>query len=326
MIVRRAAVAALTVLCGAFAFAQVTAADDKWPEKPVRIVVGFGAGGGTDIVARIVADRLSESLGQQFVVENKPGAGGTIAGGLVAKADADGYTALAISTGHSVSAVTVKQLPYDPVGSFTPVGILASSAYVVAVPKGSPAMDLKSLVAHVDKEAGKLNYSTVGVGSTQHLIAEDVRQRTGMNAKQLSFRTTGEVVTALLRGDAAFGVELYHAVRGQVESGDLRLIAVSTPQRWPAAPNVPTLAESGLSGFGYSGWYGLLFPAGVPQSIIDKMHKALQRELGRDDVQKKLAGAGALAGLSPPADLAKLIGSDIASFRAVASKAGIEPK
>jgi tripartite-type tricarboxylate transporter receptor subunit TctC len=326
MNVRRAAVAVLAVLCGAFAFAQFTAADDKWPGKPVRILVGFGAGGGTDIVARILAERLSETLGQQFVVENKPGAGGTIAGGLAAKADADGYTALAISTGHSVSAVTVKQLPYDPVGGFSPVGVLASSAYVVAVPKSSPATDLKSLVEHVNKEAGKLNYSTVGVGSTQHLIAEDVRQRTGMDAKLLSFRTTGEVVTALLRGDAAYAVELYHAVRGQVDSGDLRLIAVSTPKRWPAAPDVPTLAESGLAGFGYSGWYGLLFPAGVPQSIVDKMHKALQQELSRDDVQKKLAGAGALAGLSTPAELSKLIASEIASFRAVAGKAGIEPK
>jgi tripartite-type tricarboxylate transporter receptor subunit TctC len=274
----------------------------------------------------VVAERLSESLGQQFVVENKPGAGGTIAGGMAAKADADGYTALAISTGHSVSAVTVKQLPYDPVGSFAPVGVLASSAYVVAVPKNSPATDLKSLVEHVNKEAGKLNYSTVGVGSTQHLIAEDVRQRTGMDIKLLTFRTTGEVVTALLRGDAAFAVELYHAVRGQVEAGDLRLIAVSTPKRWPAAPNVPTLAESGLPGFGYSGWYGLLFPAGVPEPIIDKLHGALQQELGRAEVQKKLEGAGAMAGLSTPAELGQLIASEVASFRAVASKAGIEPK
>jgi tripartite-type tricarboxylate transporter receptor subunit TctC len=111
-----------------------------------------------------------------------------------------------------------------------------------------------------------------------------------------------------------------------VESGDLRLIAVSTPKRWPAAPDVPTLAESGLAGFGYSGWYGLLFPAGVPRSIVDKMHKALQQELSRDDVQKKLAGAGAVASLSAPEDLSKLIASEIASFRAVASKAGIEPK
>ncbi|HXE88115.1 MAG TPA: tripartite tricarboxylate transporter substrate binding protein [Hyphomicrobiaceae bacterium] len=324
MTIRRATVAALAILGGAFALAQ--AADDKWPTKPVRILVGFGAGGGTDIVARIVAERLSESLGQQFIVENKPGAGGTIAGGMAAKADADGYTALAISTGHSVSAVTVKQLPYDPVGSFAPVGVLASSAYVVAVPKSSPATDLKSLVEHVNKEAGKLNYSTVGVGSTQHLIAEDVRQQTGMDIKLLAFRTTGEVVTALLRGDASFAVELYHAVRGQVDAGDLRLIAVSTPKRWPAAPNVPTLAESGLPGFGYSGWYGLLLPAGVPQPIIDRLHGALQQELGRADVQKKLEGAGAMAGLSTPAELGQLIASEVASFRAVAGKAGIEPK
>ena len=324
MTIRRATVAALAILGGAFALAQ--AADDKWPTKPVRILVGFGAGGGTDIVARIVAERLSESLGQQFIVENKPGAGGTIAGGMAAKADADGYTALAISTGHSVSAVTVKQLPYDPVGSFAPVGVLASSAYVVAVPKSSPATDLKSLVEHVNKEAGKLNYSTVGVGSTQHLIAEDVRQRTGMDIKLLAFRTTGEVVTALLRGDASFAVELYHAVRGQVDAGDLRLIAVSTPKRWPAAPNVPTLAESGLPGFAYSGWYGLVFPAGVPQPIVDKLHGALQQELGRADVQKKLEGAGAMASLSTPAELGQLIASEVASFRAVAGKAGIEPK
>jgi tripartite-type tricarboxylate transporter receptor subunit TctC len=297
-----------------------------WPAKPVRILVGFGAGGGTDVVARIVADRLSEVLGQQFVVENRPGAGGTIAGGIVAKAPNDGYTMLAISAGHSVSSVMVKQVPYHPVESFTPVGVLASSAFVLAVPKSSPATDLKSLVAHVNKEPDKLNYSTVGRGSTQHLIAEDIRQRTRMQAKQVSFRTTGEVVTALLRGDAAFAVELFHAIRGQVDAGELRLIAVATPERWPAAPSVPTLAESGLPGFAATGWYGLVFPAGTPQPVVDKMHKALQQVLGRADVKQKLEGAGAIARLSAPADLARLIETDIGNYRAVAKKAGLEAK
>jgi tripartite-type tricarboxylate transporter receptor subunit TctC len=317
----------VAVAAAAITWAQVSiAVAQDWPTKPVRIFVGFGAGGGTDIVARLVADRLSTALGQQFVVENRPGAGGTIAGGVVAKADADGYTALAISTGHSVSAVTFKQVPYDPVKSFAPVGIVATSAYVVAVPKSSPATDLKSLVEHINKAGGKLNYSTVNVGSTQHLIAEDVRQRTGMNAKHLSFRTTGEVVTALLRGDAAFAVELIHAVRGQVDAGELRLIAVSTPQRWPSAPSIPTLAESGLAGFGYSGWYGLVFPAGTPQAIVEKVHSALEQELAREDVQKKLAVAGANVSLSTPAEFSKVIERDIASFRTAASKAGIVPK
>jgi tripartite-type tricarboxylate transporter receptor subunit TctC len=304
---------------------SIAAAQD-WPTKPVRILVGFGAGGGTDIVARVVADRLSAALGQQFVVENKPGAGGTIAGGLVAKAENDGYTALVISTGHTVSAATVKQVPYDPVKSFEPVGILASSTYVVVVPKGSPATDLKSLVEHIKKGGGKLNYSTVTAGSTQHLIAEDIRHRTDLDAKHLAFRSTGEVVTALLRGDAAFAVELLHAVRGQVDAGELRLIAVSTPQRWPSVPNVPTLAESGLAGFGYSGWYGLVFPAGTPQAIVERTHKALKQELAHEDVQKRLEGAGANVSLSTPEEFSKVIERDIASFRTAASKAGIVPK
>lgn len=327
MLFWRTATAALVLSCTVLSCAQISVAEAQdWPNKPVRILVGFGAGGGTDVVARILADKLSGILGQQFVVENKPGAGGSIAGGVVAKADNDGYTALAVSTGHSVSAVMVKQVPYDPVKSFTPVGILAYSTYALVVPKDSPATDLQSLVAHVNKEPGKLNYTTIGLGSTQHLILEDLRQRTGMKAQQVSFRTTGEVVTALLRGDAAFGMDLFHAIRGQVESGDLRLIAVSTPKRWPAAPSVPTLAESGLSGFGYSGWYGLVFPAGVPQPIVGKLHKALEVAMADEDVKRRLEGAGALANLSAPEELDKLIETDVASFRAAAQKAGLEAK
>jgi tripartite-type tricarboxylate transporter receptor subunit TctC len=320
MIFWRAALVTLALSCTQHSLAVA----QDWPNKPVRILIGFGAGGGTDVVTRIVADGLSEILAQQFVVENRPGAGGTIAGGIVAKAPNDGYTALSISTGHTVSAVMVKQVPYDPVNDFAPVGTLATSTYVVAVPRDSPATDLKSLIAHINKEPGKLNYSTVGLGSTQHLIAEDLRQRTGMNARQVSFRTTGEVVTALLRGDVAFALDLYHAIRGQVDSGDLRLIAVATPKRWHAAPSVPTLAESGLPGFGYSGWYGLVFPAGTPQPVIERMHKALQDVLAREAVKRRLEGAGAVANLSTPAELRKLIESDIGSFREVAKKAGLE--
>jgi tripartite-type tricarboxylate transporter receptor subunit TctC len=317
----RAAIAAVALSC---AHLSVAGAQD-WPNKPVRILIGFGAGGGTDVATRIVADGLSEVLGQQFVVENRPGAGGTIAGGIVAKAANDGYTALSISTGHAASAVMVKQVPYDPVTDFAPVGIFTNSAFVVAVPKNSPATDLKSLVEYVNKEPGKLNYSTVGLGSTQHLIAEHLRQRTGMDARQVSFRTTGEVVTALLRGDVAFAVELYHALRGQLESGDLRLIAVATPKRWPAIPDVPTLAES-IPGIAYLGWYGLVFPAGTPQPIVGKLHKALQEVLAREAVQMRLAGVGAVANLSTPAEFGKTIEADIGNFREVAKKAGLEPQ
>lgn len=322
MMLWRTTIAALALFC-----AQLSAAEAQdWPNKPVRILIGFGAGGGTDIVTRIIAERLSQVLGQQFVVENRPGAGGTIAGGVVANAPNDGYTALAISTGHAVSAVMVKQVPYDPVKSFAPIGLVGQSTYVVMVPKDSPATDIKSLVALVNKEPDKLNYSTVGVGATQHLIAEDLMQRTGMKVRHLSFRKTGEVVTALLRGDIAFALDLFHAVRGQVDSGNIRLLAVASSKRWPAAPNVPTIAESGLPGFGYSGWYGLVFPAGTPQPIVDKMHKGLQQVLANQDVRKKLEGAGAIASLSTPAELSELIASDIKSFQGVAAKAGLKAK
>jgi tripartite-type tricarboxylate transporter receptor subunit TctC len=302
-----------------------SAAFAEWPhDRPVKIVVGFGAGGGTDVATRILADGLAENLGAQFVVENRPGAGGSIAGGVVAKAPKDGYTATAISMGHSTSAVMVKQVPYDPIADFALVGIFTNSAFVVVVPKNSPATDIKSLIEYVNKRPGKLNYSTVGLGSTQHLVAEHLRQRTAMNAQAVSYRTTGEVVTALLRGDAAFAVELFHPIRGQVDSGDLRIIAVATPQRWPAIPNVPTLAEGGVSGISYLGWYGLAFPAGTPQPIIDRMHKAMQEVLAKDAVKQRLEGVGAVANLSSPVEFRAAIQSDIKAFQEVAKAAGLE--
>jgi tripartite-type tricarboxylate transporter receptor subunit TctC len=315
-----AAIAVFLTAAAPSAFAQ------DWPSKPVHVLIGFGAGGGTDVATRILADGLSEALGQQFIVENRPGAGGTIAGGMAAKAPIDGYTIVAISMGHSVSAVMVKQVPYDPVNDFAPVGIFTNSAFVVVVPKNSPATDIKSLIDYVNKQPGKLNYSTVGLGSTQHLIAEHLRQRASINAQAVSYRTTGEVVSALLRGDAAFAVELYHPIRGQVDSGDLRIIAVATPTRWPAIPDVPTLAESGVTGIGYLGWYGLAFPAGTPQSIVEKLHKAMQDVLSKDAVRKRLEGIGAVANLSSPMEFRKVIQSDIKAFQEVAKTAGLEPK
>ena len=300
-------------------------AAQEWPAaKPVHIMIGFGAGGGTDVATRILADGLSETLGQQFVVENKPGAGGTIAGGIVAKAPKDGYNLAALAMGHSVSAVMVKNVPYDPVNDFAPVGIFTNSAFVIVVPKNSPATDIKSLIEHVNKQPGTLNYSTVGLGSTQHLVAEHLRQRTAMKAQAVSYRTTGEVVTALLRGDAAFAVELYHTLRSQVEAGELRLLAVATPKRWPGLENVPTLAESGVPGVAYLGWYGLAAPAGTPQPVIDKLHKAMATVLAKDTVKQRLERVGAVVNLSTPTEFKQVIESDIKNFQDVAKSAGLQ--
>src|SRR5437870_5698042 len=174
------AIAALVIALSLTAAAQDAWAQDAWPSRPIRLMVGFGAGGGTDVATRIVADPLGEVLGQRFVVENKPGAGGTIAGDLVAKGAKDGYNALMISTGHTVSAAMIKSQAYDAVKDFAPVGVFANSAIAIVVPKDSSASDLKGLIEIIKKEPGKYNYATVGVGSTQHLIAELFRQRAGL--------------------------------------------------------------------------------------------------------------------------------------------------
>lgn len=317
--------AAAAVVMAALGAAPATA--QQWPQaRPIHMMVGFGAGGGTDVATRVVAEPLGEVLGQRIVVENKPGAGGTIAGDIVAKGPKDGYNALMISTGHTVSAVMIKSQAYDAAKDFAPVGIIASSAIAIVVPKDFPANDLKGLIEIIKKDPGKHNYGTVGLGSTQHLTAELFRQQAGLQAQAVSFRTTGEVVTALLRKDVAYAFDLAHAVRGQVASGQLKLIAVATSKRFPAIPDVPTMVESGMPGFVVNGWYGMVYPAGVPQPIIDKTHAALTQVLSRDTVKKQLENIGAEAALSSPQEFGKLIAEEVVRWRDVAKTAGLQPQ
>jgi tripartite-type tricarboxylate transporter receptor subunit TctC len=311
----------------AFSMCQAAPASaQEWPTKPIHIMVGFGAGGGTDVATRIIAEPLGDVLGQRFVVENKPGAGGTIAGDIVAKGTKDGYNALMISTGHTVAAVMIKSQAYDAAKDFAPVGIVANSAIAIVVRKDFPANDLKGLIDLIKANPGKYNYGTVGIGSTQHLTAELFRQRADLKVQAVSFRTTGEVVTALLRNDVAYAFDIAHAVRGQVASGELKLIAVSTGKRFPALPNVPTMIESGMPGFEVNGWYGMVYPAGVPASVIAKTHAALNEVLSRDTVKKQLANIGAEAALSTPEQFGKLIADEIVRWREVAKTAGLQPQ
>jgi tripartite-type tricarboxylate transporter receptor subunit TctC len=324
-VMARLGIAIAAALLAAASVPPATA--QEWPSaRPIHMMVGFGAGGGTDVATRIVAEPLGEVLGQRIVVENKPGAGGTIAGDLVAKGAKDGYNALMISTGHTVSSAMIKSQAYDAVKDFAPVGIIANSAIAVVVPKDSPAQDLQALIAMIRKEPGKHNYATIGVGSTQHLTAELFRQRAGLQAQAVSFRTTGEVVTALLRKDVAFAVDLAHAVKGQVASGELRLLALATSKRFPSMPEVPTMIEAGMPGFEVDGWYGLVYPAGVPAQVIAKTHKALTEVLSRDSVKKQLANIGAEAALSSPEAFGRLIAEEVVRWREVAKAAGLEPQ
>jgi tripartite-type tricarboxylate transporter receptor subunit TctC len=316
---------AAAVFAGAFALAaQVAAAPAQdWPTRPIRVLVGFGAGGGTDIVARVVAQPLSELLGQPVVIENKPGAGSTIASDAVAKADKDGYTAAMLSAGHTVSAAMLKSLPFDPVKDFAPVALVGTSAFVIVARKDFPANDIKGLIALAKAEPGKLNFASVGLGSTQHFAGELLRQMAGIDVKHIPYRGTPAVVTALRANEVDYAVELVHAVFGQVQAGELKILAVASPQRWPSIPDVPTVAEAGVPGYEVATWYGFVFPAGTPAAIVDKMSKALKQVLARDTVREQLAKAGALVRSSTPEEFTKHLGDEIAKWKSVRDKAGI---
>lgn len=320
---RRASFKTISALFIAAALSGTAALAQEWPTKPIRILVGFGAGGGTDIATRIVAQPLSELLGQPVVVENKPGAGSTIASNLVAKADKDGYTAGMLSAGHTVSAAMFKSLPYDSFKDFAPVSLIANSTFVVVARKEFPANDIKGLVALAKQSPGNLKFGSVGLGSTQHFAGELLHQMTGIKALNVPYRGTPLLVTALLSGEVDYAVELLHAVKGNVEAGNLKLLAVGSPTRSPAVPNVPTVAEQGVPGYAVIGWYGMVYPAGTPAAVVTKTNKALREVLARKDIQDQLEKVGASANSSSPEEFGKHLQSEIATWQSVREKAGI---
>jgi tripartite-type tricarboxylate transporter receptor subunit TctC len=317
----------VAAMAAAVITAAVAPALAEWPnDRPIRILVGFGAGGGTDIVSRIIATPLGELLHQAVIVENKVGAGGTIAAETVARASKDGYTALMTSPAHTVSAAMLKAVPYQPVKDYAPVSWVADSAFVFVARKDFPASDIKGLIALAKASPGKLNFADVGVGSTQNFAGELMRQMAGIDVKHIPYRNTPGVVAALLAGQVDYGVELAHAVRGQVQAGQLKILAVGAPKRWPSLPDVPTVAESGVPGYDVVGWYGWLYPAGTPQAIVDKTNAALKQVLERPDIREQLAKVGAVVHVSTPGEFAKHIEDETAKWNAVRVKAGIEQK
>jgi tripartite-type tricarboxylate transporter receptor subunit TctC len=302
-------------------------ASAEWPaDQPIHVLVGFNAGGGTDIVSRIIAPPLSEVLHQSVIVENKVGAGGTIAAEIVARANKDGYTALMTSPAHTVAAVMLKSIRYDAFKDFAGVSLVADSSFVVVAKKEFPANDIKGLIALAKASPGKLNFADVGVGSTQNFAGELFRQMTNIDVKHIPYSSTPGVVTALLQGQVDYGVELAHAVQGQVQAGKLKLLAVGGPTRWPTLPQVPTIAESGVPGYRVTGWYGWMYPAGTPKAIVDKTNAALKEVLERPAIREQLLKVGAVVHVSTPEEFTKFIEDEIAKWKSVREKAGIEQK
>jgi tripartite-type tricarboxylate transporter receptor subunit TctC len=300
-----------------------TAQAQDWPTRPIKLLVGFGAGGGTDIAARIVAQSLSDVLGQPVVVENRVGAGGTMAANAVATAPKDGYTALMMSNAHVIAPVIYKSVPYESVKDFEMISMVGTAGLIVVTHPDFPAKNLKELIGVLKASPGKYNFATPGVGTTQHFAAELMNQMAGIQMTHVPFRGTPAAVAALIGKQVDVVVELIQPVLGHVQSGTLRAIAVTSPERFPSVPDVPTFAESGLPGYNVTSWYGLALPAGTPAPVVKKMTDAMRLVLGREAIGQQIRTAGALPKSSTPEELRDHIASEIKRWSEVREKAGI---
>lgn len=294
-----------------------------WPNRPVRMVVGFGAGGGTDIIARIIAQPLSEILGQPVVVENKPGAGGTIGADTVAKAPKDGSSIFMMNNGHAVSASLYKSLPYDSLKDFAPVSLVATMPLIITAGNNVAAGNIDALIKLARSQPGKVKFASVGVGSTQHFAGEVFRSLAGIDMRHVPYRGTPAAIAAVRGGEIDLLVEVAAPVIGQIKGGELKALAVTSAQRFPGLPDVPTVAESGLPGYDVTTWYGLAFPAGTPAAIVTKMNGAVAQALAKDSVRKQVTDASFLPATSNQADFTNHIGAEIKRWGQVMQEAGV---
>ena len=298
----------------------------KYPDHPVKIVLPFGAGGIADVTARIVADKLSDKLGQRFVIENMPGAGGINAAKAVLGSTADGYTIGYVTNGTAISAAQFKSLPFDPVKEFEMVSALGTFDLVFAVNADSKFKMLADFVNAAKAQPGKLNVGTINVGGTQNLGAELFKSVANINIQIVPYRNSPDIVVALLRNDVQMLVEFPAAIKGQVADGKFRLLATSGPKRSPSMPNLPTVEEAGVKGYEVTSWNGVFAPKGTPKEVIVTINEALTNILAMPDVKQKFMELGIEAKSSSPDELMALYKSDVKKWNDVILKAGIEKK
>ncbi|HXM83217.1 MAG TPA: tripartite tricarboxylate transporter substrate binding protein [Burkholderiales bacterium] len=317
----------LIAVMAAIALQAGNAQAQTYPAKPIRVMVPFPPGGSTDIVARIVAQKLSAQLGQQMVIENRGGAGGTLGTAVVAKAPADGYTLVVGTTStHVVAPSVYTKLEYDPVKDFAPVSLIAVTPYLLVVNPSLPAKSLSELVELLRAQPGKLNYASAGVGSTTHLAMEMLKSASNTYALHIPYNGNGPAGTAVISGQVEILFGSMPAVLPHVRSGRVRALAVGTPKRSPSLPEVPTVAESGYPGFDASLWLAIMAPAGTPASIIERLHTETLAAVGSAETKGALDKAGAEAITSTPAELSAMIRDGVAKYSKVVKAAGVKPE
>jgi tripartite-type tricarboxylate transporter receptor subunit TctC len=313
----------LTLILAA-CFAPYAAAQAQYPEKQITMVVCFPAGGGTDIAARIINTQLGEALGKPVIVENRGGAGGNIAITAVSRMAADGYTLLMCSSAYVVNPSLYAQATYDPLKDFVPLMVIGASPNVIVVPGQSPITSMKEFLDKAKAAAGKMNWTSSGVGTTPHLTVELIKLRTGIKMQHVPYAGAGPATTAALAGQ----VDLYTANIGSlqplIDAGKLRAVAVTSKKRWPALPNVPTLEEAGIKDVESDTFQGIYVRAGTPQPVIDRLAKELTAILNRPDVKEKYNKVGLPVLAEGPATFRKRVEREVPMYKEIIEKAGLK--
>jgi len=308
----------------ALAVSALAASAQSFPTHPIKIIVPFGAGGVADITARVLAQKMGETIGQQVLVENRPSAGGIIASEAVAKAEPDGYTLLFITNGNAVSASLFKSLPYDTLNDFAPVSTVGFFDLVVVVNGDSKMNTIRDLIAAAKANPNKLNVGTVNIGSTQHLSAELFKSMAGIDVQVVPFKGTPALITALRGNDLQVVFEILAPVMPQIKAGALKPLAVTSNHRFAGLPNVPTISESGVPGYQSSSWNGVAAPAKTPRAIVERLNREINAAVASPDVKKRLFELGVDARGSTPEALKQLLISETAKWGAVIERAKIE--
>ena len=305
------------------AIAPIPAWAQGYPDKPVRLVVPFPAGGAADMMARGMAQGLSTELGRQVVIENRGGAGGTTAVEAVARAPADGYTLLLATMGtHAINPALYAKLRYDPVKDFVPVSLTHATPRVLVVSSSVPARNVKELIALAKQKPGVLTYGSAGNGSTSHLSGVLFDSLAGVKMMHVPYKGSAPLLTDLLAGRIDMTFDSYAVYEEHIRSGRARALAVTSRNRLSSLPDIPTLAESGLAGYDISNWLGMMAPANTPKPIIDRLHAALVRVMANPDLRKQLTQLAIEPTSSSPEEFARVLREDIAKWRGIVQQSG----
>ncbi|HSD99680.1 MAG TPA: tripartite tricarboxylate transporter substrate binding protein [Burkholderiales bacterium] len=299
------------------------ASAQNYPVRPIRLLVPFGPGGVGDITARVVAQKIGASLGQQIVVDNRPGAGGIVASELVAKAAPDGYTLLLLNNAHAVSMSLFKSLPYNTLRDFAPISSIATFSIVLLVNPDSPVKSVRDLIATAKANPGKLNVGTIQIGATQHLSSELFKSMSGVDWVHVPYTNTGLLLSGLRGNGVQVAFEFIAPVVGMVKAGQFRALAVSTRTRFSGLPDVPTVHEAGVQGYEVMSWNGLGAPNGTPRAVVDRLNKAIVEALAMPDVKQRFAELAVDTRPDTPEGFRKLVASEIVKWGKVIETARI---